>query len=78
MLGCSNPNLGQIWTNPNVGLKMQFKNVQLKVNVEVGFKFEIAFLTQHLGLSIFYPNVGFKQPNIDYVYMQPIFGLWSG
>jgi len=23
MLGCFNPNLGQIWTNPNVGLKMQ-------------------------------------------------------
>jgi len=22
MLGCFNPNLGQIWTNPNVGLKM--------------------------------------------------------
>jgi len=25
MLGCFNPTLGQIWTNPNVGLKMQFK-----------------------------------------------------
>jgi len=25
MLGCLNPNLGQIWTNPNVGLKMQLK-----------------------------------------------------
>jgi len=23
MLGCFNPNLSQIWTNPNVGLKMQ-------------------------------------------------------
>jgi len=22
MLDCFNPNLGQIWTNPNVGLKM--------------------------------------------------------
>jgi len=22
MLGCSNPNLGQIWTNPKIGLKM--------------------------------------------------------
>jgi len=22
MLGCLNPNLGKIWTNPNVGLKM--------------------------------------------------------
>jgi len=34
---------------------MQLKNVQLKVKVEVGLKFEITFLTQHLGLSIFYP-----------------------
>jgi len=25
MLGCFNPNLGKIWTNPNVGLKMQLK-----------------------------------------------------
>jgi len=25
MRGCFNPNLGQIWTNPNVGLKMSFK-----------------------------------------------------
>jgi len=33
MLGCFNPNLGQIWTNPNVVLKMQFKNIQLKVKV---------------------------------------------
>jgi len=22
MLGCFNPNLGQIWTNPNVGFKI--------------------------------------------------------
>jgi len=22
LLGCFKPNLGQIWTNPNVGLKM--------------------------------------------------------
>jgi len=58
MLGCFNPNLGQIWTNPNVGLKMQLKNIQLKVKVEVGLKFEITFLTQHLGLPIFYPNLG--------------------
>jgi len=27
MLGCFNPTLGQIWTNPNVGLKMQCKNL---------------------------------------------------
>jgi len=47
MLVCFNPNFGQIWTNPNVGLKMKCKNLQFKVKVEVGF------LTQHLGLSIF-------------------------
>jgi len=36
-MSCFNPNLGQIWTNPNVGLKMQLKNVQLKVeNVLLG------------------------------------------
>jgi len=58
MLGCFNPNLGEIWTNPNVGLKIQLKNLQLKVKVEVGLKFEITFLTQHLGLSIFYPSLG--------------------
>jgi len=57
MLGCINIYLGQIWTNPNVGLKMQLKNIQLKVKVEVGLKFEIRFLTQHLGLSIIYPNL---------------------
>jgi len=31
---------------------MQLNNVQLKVKVEVGLKFEMTFLTQHLGLSI--------------------------
>jgi len=41
--------LGQIWTNPNVGLKMQLQIFKLKVKVEVGLKFEITiFLTQHL------------------------------
>jgi len=39
MLGCFNPNFGQIWTNPNVGLKMLLKHLQLKGKVEVGFKF---------------------------------------
>jgi len=62
MLGCFNPNLGQIWTNPNVWLKMQLKNVQLKVKVEVGLNFEITFLTQHLGLPIFDPTI-LKQPS---------------
>jgi len=33
--------------NPNVGLKILLNNVQLKVKVEVGLKFEITFLTQH-------------------------------
>jgi len=27
MLGCFDPTLGQIWINPNVGLKMYLKNV---------------------------------------------------
>jgi len=49
MLGCFNPNLGQMWTNPNVGLKMQFKKIRLKVKVEVGFKFEITFLNSTFG-----------------------------
>jgi len=39
-------NVGQIWTNPNVGLKMQLKNVKLKF--EVGLKFYITFVIQHL------------------------------
>jgi len=51
MLSCFNPNLGQIWTNPNVRLKMQLKNLQVKV--EIGLKIEITFSTQHLGLYIF-------------------------
>jgi len=51
----------QIWVKYgqtiNVGLKTQLKNVQLKVKVEVGLKLEKTFLTQHLGLSTFYPNL---------------------
>jgi len=27
MLGCFNPTLGQIWTIPNVGLKMSLKKL---------------------------------------------------
>jgi len=45
---------------PNCSVKNAIKNVQLKVKVEVGLKFEITFLNQHLGLSKF----GVKQPNI--------------
>jgi len=33
MLGCFNPTLGQIWTNPNVGLK----NVIKTFNPMAGF-----------------------------------------
>jgi len=63
MLGRLNPNMGQIWTNPNDGLKCNLKKkVQLKVKVEVGLKLEIAFLTQHLGLSIFDPYLGSNDP----------------
>jgi len=44
MLGCFNPNLGQIWTNPNDGLKMQLKKLQFKVKIEVEFRaFEVEF-----------------------------------
>jgi len=32
------------------------------VKVEVGLKFEMTFLTQHLGLSIFDPNLGLNNP----------------
>jgi len=40
------------------------KKLQLKVKVEVGLKFEITFLTQHLDLSIFYPNLGSNNPTL--------------
>jgi len=40
MLGCFNPNLGQIWTDPNVGLKMLFKIVtQLQLLLSTVFFF---------------------------------------
>jgi len=79
MLGCVNPNLGQIWTNPNVGLNMQLKKLQLKLKVEVGLKFEITFLTQYLGLSIFYPNLGSNNPALFKQICAVIFpkGAWS-
>jgi len=66
MLGCFKQNLGQIWTNPNVGLKMQLK--QCTVESESLRNFEITFLTQHLGLSIFYPNLGSNNPALFRVY----------
>jgi len=52
MLGCWNPNLGKKWTNPNVGFQIL---TQLQLSP---VHFLIAFLTQHLGLSIFDPNLG--------------------
>jgi len=42
---------------PKCWVKMHL--LQLKVKVEVGVKFEITFLTQHLGWSIIY-----QQPSI--------------
>jgi len=66
MLGYFNPNLGQIWTSPN---KNAIKNVQLKVKVE------ITFLTQHLGLSIFDPNLGSNNPALFRVQNTDIISL---
>jgi len=63
MLGCINIYLGQIWTNPNVGLKMQLKNIQLKVKVEVGLKFEIRF-NPTFGFVHNLPKFELKQPSI--------------
>jgi len=48
---------------------MQLQNLQLKVEVDVGLKFEMTFLTQHLGLSIFYPNLGSNNPALLRVYI---------
>jgi len=42
---------------PKCWVKNAIKNVQLKVKVEVGLNFEITFLTQHLGMPIFDPNL---------------------
>jgi len=44
-LGCFNPHLVQIWTNPNVGLKMTFKMLtQLQLSLST-VKFLMTFLT---------------------------------
>jgi len=61
LLGYFNPNLGQIWTNPNVGLKCNLKNVQLKVKVEVAFN---DIFNPTFGFVQILPNFGLKQPNI--------------
>jgi len=47
---------------------MQLKNVQLKGKVEVELKVKMAFLTQHLGLSIVFPNLGSNNPALFRVY----------
>jgi len=49
MLGCLNQNLGKIWTNPNIGLKIL---TQLQRSLSTLFLL-IAFLTQHLVLSMY-------------------------
>jgi len=46
--------------------KCWVKKLQLKVKVKVG----LHFLTQNLGLSIFYPKIGFKQSSIVYAYCE--------
>jgi len=55
------------------------------VKAEVGLQFELTFLTQHLGLSIFDPNLGWNNPaftdeseswvkNFNYIF-NPTFGF---
>jgi len=46
------------------------------VKVEVGLKFEITFVTQHLGLSIFDPNLGSNNPELFRVYTLNNAGLF--
>jgi len=64
MLACFNQNLGKKWTNPNVGLKMQFKKLQLKVKVEVGEKKINKNFNPTFGVVHIWPKFGFKQPSI--------------
>jgi len=54
ILGCFNPNLGQIWANPNVGLKISLKIIQLKVEI-LNYIFNT---TIFWGLSIFDQSLG--------------------
>jgi len=46
ILGCFNPNLGQIWTNPKVGLKMSLKNITqwLGLSTTQSVPFECIFI----------------------------------
>jgi len=44
MLGCFNPNLDKIWTNPNVGLKMYFQILtQLQLSLSTPTFFNCIF-----------------------------------
>jgi len=56
----------QIWVK--YGQTQMLKKLQLKVKAEFGLIFEITFLTQHLGLSIFDPNLGSNNPALFRVY----------
>jgi len=53
VLGCFNPNLGQIWTNPNVGLKMSTQ-LQLSLSTVI---FLITFLTHHFEFVHILPQI---------------------
>jgi len=67
-LGCFYPQLGKIWKNPNVGLKISF-NIWTRLQLSLStVHFLISFLTQHLGLSIFDPNLGWNNPAFFKVY----------
>jgi len=48
-----------------------------KLKVEVGLKFEIVFLTQHLGLSIFYPNLSSNNPALFRVYKSHLYFFYK-
>jgi len=56
--GLFQPKFGSNMDKPKCWVKNVIQKLQLKVKVEVGLKFKIKFLTQHLGLSIFDPNLG--------------------
>jgi len=59
MLGF-NSNLGQIWTNTNVGLKMSFKMLTFTFN---GTFFNYSF-NPTFGFVHIWPKFGLKQPSI--------------
>jgi len=61
---------------PKCWVKIKLKDVQL--NVKVGLKFEITFLTQHLGLSKFDRNLGSNNPALFRVLISFPLLLWVG